>query len=300
MKIISYSLFNSNKKFNNIRYWDDHKTTNYRYWINLPAVILVNNLLYPNYKTKLFIDNTIKNSILYTFLQYLSSDDTFNFILHEIADNVSENEPSCRKKMWRYIPIWDKENSIVFPRDLDSLPNTSELKCCRLFQISNCEIMTIRSHLHHTHTNPALRMLGGLSGFKPNIINYPSDYKSFYEESKKLTQWGLDQDAIRIYFLEKQTNNYLKNKFMDCAINYRTENSNWPCIPISENDLNKITLSESESNILKITDPLTDWAGKPIDSRNILNSIIELSENIGIKIKTYLKTNLQLGKIYNV
>jgi len=300
MKIISYSLFNSNKKFNDIRYWDDHKTTDYRYWINLPAVILVNSLLYPQYKTKLFIDNTIKNSILYPFLQYLSSDDSFNFILHEITDSVPENEPSCRKKMWRYIPIWDKKNSIVFPRDLDSLPNTSELKCCRLFEISDCEIMTIRSHPHHTHTNPALRMLGGLSGFKPNIINDPSDYKSFYEESKKLTQWGLDQDAIRIYFLEKQTNNYLKNKFMDCAINYRTENSNWPCIPVSENDLNKITLSESESTILKIIDPLTDWAGKPIDSRNILNNIIELSGNTGIKIKTYLQTNLELKKIYNV
>lgn len=300
MKIISYSLFNSVKKFNDIRYWDDHKTIDFRYWVNLPAVILVNNILYPNYKTKLFIDDSIKNSLLYPFLQYINSNKDFNFILHEIKEKLPDNEPSCRKKMWRYMPIWDKENEIVFPRDLDSLPNSSELKCCRLFESSKCEIMTIRSHPHHTHTNPALRMLGGLSGFKPNIINDTYSYDGFYDKFRAMKNWGLDQDAIRLHFVESKSQEYLSANFMDCAINYRKENSSWSCVPVTENNLIQISLSEMDNNIIKIIDPLTDWAGKPIDSRPLLNNIIELSGNNGYNIKNYILNNNELRKIYNV
>lgn len=300
MKIISYSLFHSAKKFNEIRYWDEYKTIDFRYWINIPSIILVNNLIYKDYKIELYIDSSIKNTRLYPFLQYLNSDKNFNFILHEISDYLPENEPSCRKKMWRYIPIWNKENTIVFPRDLDSLPNSLEFKCCRLFESSNCEIMTIRSHPHHTHNNSALRMLGGLSGFKPNIMNDSSNYRLFYEDAKKMSQWGLDQDALRQYFIEKQSNEYLMTKFMDCAINYRKENSVWPCVPITENNLNKIILSETDINLFKIIDPLTDWAGKPIDSRKILDDIIILSGENGNKIKKYLSNNDEMSKIYYV
>lgn len=300
MKIISYSLFNSNNKNHNIRYWDDYKTISHRYLINLPAIILTNKILYPEYKTQLFIDNSIIKSEIYSFLQYLNSDKTFNFILKEIKQDLFGNEVSCVKKMWRYIPIWDKNNKIVFPRDLDSLPNTSEIKCCKIFESSSCEIMTIRSHPHHTHTNKTLRMLGGLSGFKPNIINHLSTYDDFYSESKKIKKWGLDQDALRLYFIEKQSNEYLSKKFMDCAINYRKENSSWPCVPITETALKQIELPENTNSILNIIDPLTDWAGKPIDSRNILKTIIQMSEESGIKIDNYFTQNPKIQKIYYV
>ena len=260
----------------------------------------MNIILYPAYTTEIFIDNSIKNSRIYPFLQYLNSDKVFNFILREIKEQLPENEPPCRKKMWRYIPLWNKNNHIVLPRDLDSLPNTLELKCCKLFETSDCESMTIRSHPHHTHTNPALRMLGGLSGFKPNIINDTSTYQDFYQESKKLTHWGLDQDALRLYFIEKQSNEYLSKKFIDCAINYRKENSSWPCVPVSENNLTHISLSETDNALLNIIDPLVDWAGKPIDSRNILDSIIKFSGEAGIKINKFFAENLEIKKIYYV
>lgn len=300
MKIISYSLFDSSKKFNDVRYWDDYKTIDFRYWINIPAVVLVNTVLYPDYQTELYIDNSIKNSKIYPFLQYLNSDKIFNFTLHEIKEQLPENEPSCRKKMWRYIPIWNKNNKIVLPRDLDSLPNTLELKCSKLFESSECEIMTIRSHPHHTHTNPALRMLGGLSGFKPNIIADPLTYHDFYQESKKLTNWGLDQDALRLYFIEKKSTDYLSKKFMDCAINYRKENSIWPCVPVGEQNLNQIALTENNNYLLSIIDKLTDWAGKPIDSRTILTNIIRLTGEAGLKINKYFIENTQIQKIYYV
>ena len=59
------------KSFNHIRSWDSHKNLKNRYWVNIPAIILVNNILYPNYKIKFYISKSIEQSELYPLLLLL-------------------------------------------------------------------------------------------------------------------------------------------------------------------------------------------------------------------------------------
>lgn len=294
MKIISYSLFDSKKNFNHIRDWDNHREINYRYWTNIPTLVLANSLLYPKYVMKLFIHSSIKENPLFPLLSHLK--ENFNLSLVELNMDYSGREPS----LWRFIPIWDKNNEIVLTRDLDSLPNTSELKCSRLFESSDCEVMTMRSHPNHNHQIRAVRMLAGLSGFKPNVMGDIGQYESFYKHATTLWEWGLDQEALIEHFLEKKGYGYLSKKFMDCAVDYRKENSMWPCFPIKQEDTLVVNLSEKDIELMRILDKLTDWAGKPIDSRGIFEEIVKLSGKNGIDLKKFISSNPQAREFYNV
>lgn len=304
MNILSYSFFNTKKNFNHIRSWDKHKNKPNRYWINIPSIILVNNILYPNFKTKFFISSCIKSNELYFLLEKLSENSLFNFILEEWKLNYKGREPS----VWRTSPVWDKNNKIVFTRDIDSLPNISEYKCCRLFMENSCSIMSIRSHCHgHTPDSNGVRMLAGLSGFKPDRISNELDYlpktfDEYYHDSFRFGEWGLDQGAMIHYFLEKNNELYLKINFMDCAINCQTKNSTWPCYPINDILLDNfsINFNEKQQKVLDLISPLTDWAGKPIDSREILNSLLNICDDIGENMRQILNLNKNLKNFYNV
>ncbi len=298
MKLLSYSLFTANKNFNHIRSWDVHKTTSNRYWVNIPSLILVNSILYPDFKTKFYITPSIESNELFPLLKHLSTDPTFNFLLEKWDLPYSGREPS----VWRMCPVWDKSNEIVFSRDIDSLPNISEFKSCKLFQQNDCTIMSMRSHCGgHSPVCNAVRMLAGLSGFKPNKINFlPEKFDEYYHNSKNFGDWGLDQGVMIHYFLEKNSDEYIKINFMDCAINCQTENSTWPCVPVNDILLNNIKISDLEKSILDIISPLTDWAGKPIDSRSILKQLISICGERGQSINKILQSNVILKQFYNV
>lgn len=296
-KIISYSLFDKKKNYDEMRSWDEHKHLSSRYWTNIPTLVLVNTLLYPKYEMKLFIHPSIKENPLFPLLSYLDTNkEHFNFSLVELSLDYSGREPS----LWRFIPIWDKNREVVLTKDLDSLPNTSELKCSRLFELSDCEIMTIRSHPNHNHQMRAVRMLAGLSGFKPSMMGDIGEYESFYQHALTLWEWGLDQEALIEHFLEKKSYGYLVKKFMDCAVDYRKDNSMWPCFPINEKNILEINLSELDKKVMGILDKLTDWAGKPIDSRSVFEEIVELSETKGSELKNFILSNQELKDFYGV
>ena len=294
MKILSYSLFEGKKNFNHIRDWDNHKEIKYRYWTNIPTLVLVNNLLYPEYEMRLFVHPSVKENPLFPLLSHLK--EYFKFSLVEMNLDYSGREPS----LWRFAPIWDKINEVVLTRDLDSLPNTSELRCSRLFESSDCEVMTIRSHPNHNHQVRAVRMLAGLSGFKSSIMGDIGEYESFYKHAVTLWEWGLDQEALIEHFLEKKSYDYLSKKFMDCAVDYRKENSMWPCFPIKQEDILKVRLSEIDVKLLGTLDKLTDWAGKPIDSRSIFHEVVELSGKNGVELRKFISSSPQTRDFYDV
>ena len=49
-----------------------------------------------------------------------------------------------------------------------------------------------------------------------------------------------------------------------------------------------------------ILDKLTDWAGKPIDSRSVFEEIVELSETKGSELKNFILSNQELKDFYGV
>lgn len=300
MKVISYSFFSMNKNFNHVRSWDQHKKLSNRYWVNIPSLIIVNNILYPNYKIKFHITPCIEKNKLFFILEELKKEKQFNFEIEKCNFSYSDRQPS----VWRMLPVWDKKNEIVHVRDIDSLPNFSEYKACLYFEQSNCSFMTMRSHCGgHAPSSKAVKMLAGLSGFKPNKINFlPEKFEKYYKDSFTFGEWGLDQGILIHYFLEKNHQEYLKNNFMDCAINCQTKNSNWACVPVNENILNSYNLpiTEIQQNILNLISPLTEWAGKPIDSRPILKKLINISGDFGKNINNILNKNKILKEFYNV
>ena len=62
-KILSYCLFEP-KALPQHRYWDKWRSDDSRYWFNLPAIVLVNKLLFPDYAMVLHVTKNVwKNKL---------------------------------------------------------------------------------------------------------------------------------------------------------------------------------------------------------------------------------------------
>ena len=143
---ISYSLFETkNIHQRSHRDWDQHWEEINRYWYNIPALYIINSLLYKEFQMNIYVSNTIKNHKLYDLLEELNKEDNFNLI--EVDKEYSNTEPT----MWRMIPFWEKDIDIILCRDLDSLPTISEVKTTKQFIASKFSIHNIRSHNNHNN-----------------------------------------------------------------------------------------------------------------------------------------------------
>ena len=86
--------------------------------------------------------------------------------------------------MWRMIPYW-KGVDILLCRDIDSLPSINEVKATKTFIESDYSIHTMRTHTQHNSYNT--RILAGLCGFKPKMIEEDipktfNEYSTFHYE----------------------------------------------------------------------------------------------------------------------
>ena len=64
--IFSYCLFNGKKEID--RSYDLYKDKTCRYYFNLPAIIILNNILYPNSTTRIYIHKEVKTMPLFGFI----------------------------------------------------------------------------------------------------------------------------------------------------------------------------------------------------------------------------------------
>ena len=159
MKVFSYCLFEP-KILPEYRTWDNWRKDNQRYWFNIPTIVLLNNLIYPDYKIKFYLSPNIKVNKLFEIFNILN-------VEYEIIEReYNITEPA----IWRMIPLWERNTQVLHPRDIDSLSSLEEYKYIKTFEQSNCCVGTIRSH--ENHYGMACRVLAGLSSFKPNKIPY--------------------------------------------------------------------------------------------------------------------------------
>lgn len=261
MNCISYCLFtplNKDEKFH--REWDDFRTQNNRYWFNIPALFVVNSILYPDFKIKLFISKSISSHPLFPLLKELDKQDNFETII--IEKGYKNTEPT----MWRMIPLWDKTTSILLCRDIDSIPTEMEVNVTRQFIDSTFLIHTIRSH--RQHNNSLTRMLAGLSGFKKDCLRLIKikSFEEYYQSSSE--KWGCDQDTLIKYFYSKVRKK--RKYFLDSALstNIHKVKKNW-----RTGSLNYVKVDENQK-IYDVIDSHTKWSGQPIDFRK--NKLIEL------------------------
>ena len=278
--VLSYCLFEP-KSLPQHRFWDKDKNNPERYWFNIPAIAVINDILYPDYETKLYVSKNIWDKNLSLILKILS-EEISNFVVETVDRDYKLTEPA----IWRMLPLWSRDKEIFHTRDLDSIPNEEEYKFIRIFEKSCCTLGTIRTH--ENHYGIKCRMLAGLSSFKPQLI--PLNIKGLnfdtYYATKHLN-YGSDQDLMIQYFTENKE--YTKKFFLDFATNNQKNEQDFPCVKIKQHEIDNFSLSEEISKILVLIKNHFGefWAGIPLDTRGpFMNSILDLAPIVGERINS--------------
>jgi len=256
-KLLSYCFFKPLILPQN-RTWDKDWDKHDRYYYNIPAVLLTNRILYPDYKTLIFVTPNIYENPLSRIFKIFENE---SLELAEIDFKYSVTEPM----VLRMVPLWEPTD-IFHTRDLDSVPTETEYRYLRCFEQSSCTIGTIRTH--QNHYGRGCRMLGGLSSFKPREIPASIKGPSFIEYFKKgHYQYGCDQDLLISNFTN--TPEYTKDFFYDCMAYRQKNQQDFPCQTCSQNDLNCIEVEPEKQTLFDTlkSSGLDVWAGEPIDAR---------------------------------
>ena len=258
MKILSYSLFEP-LVLPKHRFWDQHKDKISRYYYNIPALLLTNRILYPDYITRIYITSNVLHNNLAEVFNILKSDKV-QIVLVNIKYRLTE--PSILRMM----PLWEGVE-VFHTRDLDSVPTEIEYRYSRSFEKANCGIGTLRTHENHYYGYRS-RMLAGLSSFKPDLVPDYIKGNSFIEYFKKNHgKYGCDQDLMIATFTTNHK--YTANNFYDCKAYHQRNLQDFPCLYCSQTDLSNIVLSREQSELFNLLEDhdFNNWAGEPIDIR---------------------------------
>lgn len=101
---------------------------------------------------------------------------------------VKKNRKGYDALLWRYIPFYELNDSIVIVRDCDSIITNRELSLLDEWQDSNMPFHIIRDHLHHSE----LIMAGLFSG---STKYFPKNFDLF-QHIKYIDRWT-DQEKLR-------------------------------------------------------------------------------------------------------
>lgn len=287
--VISYCLFEPIHMHPH-RTWDVHKENSSRYWFNIPSLIIANKILYPDAEIRFYVDeNTTKNPLFKLLHKKLVS-------VHVIdMDYKNTSEPM----LWRMMPFWD-DVDCFFTRDVDSLPNMSEYRCSKFFENSEYSIQTIRSHENHYHEQ-GCDMLGGLSGFKPKMIqNAPESFDEYYNGRNNMP-WAQDQYLMVTTFLYSQKEDFLRDNFLDCPIDDQTRKASVPSTQITEEQIRSVSLNTEQINVLLLTNKMCSWAGEPCDARGeVLWNMLNMDNKYSARLKKMIMEDDFLRDFYNV
>ncbi len=282
--IISYSFFEPKSLHREMRTWDLYNNQD-RYWYNIPALMAINSVVYPDTKIKIHISNNIKSNKYFEILEKIA-DNFDNIELVNLDYDYRETEPT----MWRYKPLFDKESDIVLCRDIDSLPNSDEIKATYYF-INNSQYYVHTLRTHTNHIIPHTIILAGLCGYRPNKIEFLQNinFEMYYNHFKNGT-WGLDQSSLINLFVRDQE--WTSQRFLDSPISTNFHKVGYPIIRcVSKNQevyRSEIDLKIDES-ILNLLDGETKWAGEPTNFRGEkLERLLEIDNDNFKKMRDIL------------
>lgn len=248
--ILSYSLFAPKQNHSHIRTWDKFYS-NDRYWVNIPAILIIYKNIFPDIKIKFYISPNITQHPLFDMLNDFSKEGLCEIII--INREYHNTEPA----FWRYIPVFEKQDDIILCRDIDSIPSITEFRALDIFIESQFGVSTIRSHTQHCSS--ATILLAGLSTFKPKILPQLIDqsFDIFYDNHISKF-WGSDQEnLIRLMMNDKE---WVKNNFLD----FKSPSPTHP--KISEPILN--CSSQILPYVPTYYSEITEWSGQPVDCRS--------------------------------
>jgi hypothetical protein len=287
MKLLSYSFFEP-KQLPGHRFWDKDRADAYRYYFNIPAVVLTNSILFPDYTTKIYLtSNVLANelSLIFKILQ----DSSLPVEIVIVDMDYSLTEPS----LLRMAPLWD-DVEVFHTRDMDSIPTKVEFDFVCAFEASDCSVGSIRSHENHYGT---CGMLAGLSSFKPNKV--PSRIKGgSFAEYFDLSHghYGCDQDLMVNMFTSDPS--FTKDGYMDCRAYRQNRLLGFPCSAIRSEDLDHRP-SPLQAEILNkvLESRFENWSGEPVDARgDYTNSMLDRFP----EVKSSIAADQTLREFYKV
>lgn len=176
MKLISYSLFNSDQaqEFEKLFYIRGF------YWN-----ARMNNLIYPDWRTHLELD----------WATYNEYKDLFDWLIenNNLSMRLNDNEPElCAGMLWRMKPIWTIDVSHVLCRDADAITTYKEAQYIQDWLESGIAVSSI-------HDNPAHGgLMGGMVGFDTAAFKALTQINSFDEliANRDLSERGSDQHLL--------------------------------------------------------------------------------------------------------
>jgi hypothetical protein len=240
MKLLTYCFFKP-LSLPEHRSWDKDKGEPNRYYYNVPAAILTNKILYPEYRTRIYFTSNILENPLSEIFNVLEDE---NVDFFEFDSDYSLTEPTIA----RMCPLWE-DVEIFHTRDIDSVPTSVEYRYAKLFERSSFGIGTIRTH--ENHYGRACRMLAGLSSFKPGLIPQEIKGPSFQDYfSKNHGRYGCDQDLMIQYFTTNPE--YTSENFYDCAAYRQFHDQDFPCVKCDSCDLLSVDINEEARKLFDL------------------------------------------------
>ena len=128
-KILSYSLFEP-KVLPSHRTHDKWLNNHDRYWYNIPALVAINKILYPDHEMRLYLSKNVWDNPRSKIFQTLEK--IGNLKIHTIEMDYNGTEPS----VWRMMPLWELDTDVLHCRDIDSIPTEKEHKYALYFEKS--------------------------------------------------------------------------------------------------------------------------------------------------------------------
>lgn len=309
--IISYSLFDQEgKKFNRSGH-DPFDKNPYRYWLNLPFVIILNKIIFPEFTTRLYIPKKLEENKYYPLLEELN-EKIENFELKIINKEYFKTEPA----IWRIIPLWDDNVEFLFCRDLDSIIVKKEAQSMIYFMKSGLLLNNLRAT--SVHNSEGTSIMAGLCGFNvkklktelPLPKNFDK-YMKFYNLTTTKGVWGCDQETLINFFLRYRSDRIIKQT-LDCYIkpnknqgrfkNPASKNKFYNMISVNENVFNNIKFDAKKDKALMLSDSITIWAGQPVNtSGKQLNKLTSICNETYVKdILSIIKSNNLYKQLYNI
>ena len=290
--ILSYCFFEPKSLHKEMRTWDLYNNQD-RYWYNIPALMAVNSVVYPNAKIKIHYSKSVSENPMFEILQRISSEFT-NIELVFMDYDYANTEPT----MWRYKPLFDKEADVVVCRDIDSLPTSDEIRATHFFiNNENYFVHTLRTHTNHVI--PHTIILAGLCGFRPSKIEFISNinFGAYYNHFSN-SSWGLDQSSLINMFVHNQE--WSGQRFLDSPISTQYHKVGQPlirCSSINQDYYRQNVMLNLSSELLEILDTETKWSGEPTDVRGKkLYKLLNLDIQEFKKMKDIIKSSSNLVK----
>ena len=200
----------------------------------------------------------------------------------------------------RICPMWDKDVQFFFPRDIDALPSSEEVRAVRVFMNKDALIHGIRGFRSHT-----IRIMGGLCGFRADALRHmiPSSFDDFLIEAWKTVkemghdgwQWNSDQEFLSRFFAK------FESRILDTPLGDARVLEWHKAIKLDRSEYDGQSLEDIPKNVRATCDLTYQFPGAPIKFPDgLIHTFMAWNNPMSTFIRTFFRRNPDIGKEWGI